>query len=1043
MKKITLLLVLLLVSLQVMFAQRKITGIVTNEDDGAPLPGVTVVVKGIPSKGTITDLDGKYSLDIPEGTQSIVFSFVGMRTKEVVTEKSTEINVAMTTTDIALDDVVVTGYGVQRKREVTGAISQVKGTELASLAAASFESNLTGKSTGVQISTTSGLLGKTPDIKVRGTNSITSGTYPLVVVDGMPIFVGNLVTSESGAYTNSLGDINPTDIESIEVLKDGSATAIYGSRAANGVILITTKKGAKGKFKVTYNNYIGFAQTTKRYSLLGADDFIAVENERLANATTTPATSAKAFAMPGVNTDWQKEVFRDKAYQQDHNLSLSGATDKTNYYISLGLTKQDGISYNNDMNRYSFRMNLEQKATSWLNIGTTMGITRTVYNGLNTGENSLSGNVFSAIRSTPNVPVMDANNPTGYNIDVASNTLGKGNNLAVIAANIPNIKYILDQNSQNSKITRILGNIYADATFLKDFKYRTQFSVDAKFVDTYTYWNPIHGDGKSYVGYLSQSYEPGSTWNLQNILSYGHSFGQHNFSATAVSEIQYKKYSYIIAEGDNISDPFFKKNLISGSFAVPKVYGFMADNGFVSTAGRINYNYASKYFFQASIRRDGLSRLPSDNRYGMFPGVSVGWTLSEEQFLAGIKQYVSDLKLRASYAEVGNDQIGNYPYLGTYSAGKYGNSNGIGFYQMGNNDLKWEASKKTDIGLDLALFGGKFKINFDYYKNDITDLIMDYPTPPSLGVPYLTFSKNIGSMKNTGYEFSFDANVLNMNGFVLNLNANLSLNKNEVTALVDGNDIIPLTNPYVINRVGESLNSLYGYNYGGVNPANGNGTWIKADGSKVQYLPYKGTGTIAAGYYVYDPANPTDLSKPATLSASDMTILGEARPTYFGSFGLNAKYKGLNLEVTFRYSGGNKIFNKTREDMLSMGFQNNSSEMLDRWQSTSSTGNGLIPKQYAELHNAILKIGSANTLFLEDGNYVRLQTLKLSYDIPQSILAKIHVENLRLFVQGQNLMTFTKYKGLDPDMSGNLYGGVDWNGNPLQRVLTFGVNFGF
>jgi len=1021
MKKISLLLAFLVfIGLQVVLAQtRDISGKVTS-DDGSTVPGASIVVKGT-TVGTITDMNGEFKLKIPQNAKTILVSFVGLTSAEVDLTSASAYSVVLKANQVNVDEVVVVGYGVQKKREVTGAISQVKGDAIANLATPSFESQLAGRSAGVQITSSTGVLGVAPRIRIRGIGSLSQGTYPLVVVDGMPIITGDV---GGDASVNAMGDINPADIESVEILKDGSATAIYGSRAANGVILITTKKGSKGKASVTYNDYFGVASPVNLYNLLQTPDFITIANEKRTNRAQT------AIAVgTDVNTDWQKSVLRQNAFQQDHNLSISGANDATKYYFSAGYTVQEGVSRPNKMNRFTLRANVDHKIYKWLTLGLNSSATRSEYFGMNTGSNSLSGNIFSAIRQLPNTSVFDANDPTGYNIDDANPAIvGRGQNLQGIDDNLPNIRYTLDKNVLTSKIMGITASTYAIATIIEGLTLKSQLGVDIKGTTGFLFYDPLHGDGRGSNGIIQNDFTNYTRWNWQNVLTYIKTVAdKHNINVNLVNEFQQQTYNYFYGGGSNMSDSFFNKNLISGSYGTQNSGGSMSQNGFNSLAARVNYNYGLKYFFQASVRRDGISSLPKANRYGLFPGASIGWTISKESFMSGLT-FISDLKARASYAEVGNVNIGNYPYLGLYSNAKYADYNGIAFSQMGNDQLKWETSKKTDIGLDAAFVDNRYKLTFDYFVNNQDGQILGVPTPPSFGIPGNTVAKNIGKLKNWGFEFSAEALLINKKDFKLTVDGNLSLVKNTVKELVAHQDII---GTYTIVRENESFQALFGYDYVGVNASNGNPIYRKADGVLVQ-------GNIPTSLYKgYNPDNPTDISIAASLGSTDRKILGNTIPTYFGSFGIKAEYKGFDFNMMFRYSGGNKVMNRTRMDLLNQKFQNNGTEILGRWQSVAKPGDGWTPMLWYAGDTFVNLTDNTSTRWVENGNFIKLQNLVLGYTLPKSLLNKVGIQNLRVFIQGQDLLMITKYKGIDPEMES---GGVDFNGTPRQRVVTFGVN---
>jgi TonB-linked SusC/RagA family outer membrane protein len=1038
MRKLTFFLAcLIMIGMSLVHAQTTVRGKVISMDDEQPIIGASVMVKGT-TVGTVTDVNGNFTIAMPANSKLLWFSYVGMKTVEL--EGRNNMIVRLESDTKSLDEIIVTGYGIQKKRELTGSIAQVKGDAIAGLVAPSFEGQLSGRLAGVQISTQTGVLGQTPAISIRGVNSISSGTYPLIVVDGVPIFTQNQ-TAYSAAPHNALADINPADIASVEVLKDGSATAIYGSRASNGVILITTKKGTQGRTKVTLNSYIGSASPVKIYDVLNAADFITISNEKFANAGTAAAQAIAGVDGDGnpIDTDWMGLVINNQAVQHEENLSISGATDKTNYYVSVGYSSQDGIAKSNSLDRFTFRSNIDQKVYDWLKIGTNVSLSNTVIEGLNQGTNSLSGNMFNAIRALPNVSPMDANDPTGFNIDDAdTRVLGRGANLRMIDDNLPNIMFVIENNKATSKSYRALGNIYLEAKFLNKFTYRPQISADVLLNDGYQYWDPRHGDGAGRGGYVMQAFQNSARYNIQNVLTYSDIIADvHNVTETLVQESQYQKLYYHEAVAQNISDRFFRHNIISGTATTQNVYGGMTENALQSLAARVNYNYMNKYYLQASVRRDGLSALPKANRFGIFPGASIGWTLSEEDFIKSSLPQIDDLKLRASYASVGNTSIGNYPYLGLFGSAQYGSQNGIAFSQMGNGILQWETSNKMNVGLDLTVLEGKVNMTVDYYKNDQSNLILSAPTPPSLGVPSNVVSKNVGSLYNQGLEFTVNYTPIKTKDLKWDINAVLTLNQNEVTKLNEGQDI-PFS--YSIVREGYSMYSLYGYESMGVNPANGNPLWLNKDNKIVQ-------GNISnQTYYFYDAANPTlmDATNQTVFNVADKKILGNTVPTYYGSVSSSLTYKNFDLSLMVRFSGGNKIFNRTRGDLLTQQFQNNGTEILGRWQNANNPGDGVTPKLWHGRSNFINLDGNTISRYIEDGSFVKLDNVRLGYTLPKDITKKVSIESVRVFAQGQNLLTSTKYSGLDPEMVGGTgFSGVDYNANPIQRVMSVGINVNF
>jgi len=1035
--------ILLFIATSAIAQDRTITGTVTGKDDGMPLPGVSVKIKGA-TGGTTTGADGKFTIRVASTASTLEFSSIGYLNQSISIAGRNSINVSLATDAQSLTDVVVVGYGTAARKDVIGSVAKVSGESLQNIPAPSFDRALAGKATGVQVITPSGLLGQAPQVRIRGINSITSGASPLYVVDGIPVISGDV-----GGFTsvNALADINSNDIESIEILKDGAATAIYGSRAANGVVLITTKRGKSGT-QFNYDGWTAIANISSRFDLLNADEFVTIANERFTNAGQTPQAKPTPDGSGGfIDTDWQDAVFQ-QSVQQSHSVSASGGTDKTKYFMSLGFTDQKGAIVSNSLRKYSFRANLDQKITNFLTFGITSGVTYQKNLGPLAGSNNLSGNIFAATRMLPNVPIYSGTDITGYNISADRRSLGPGANLSPISDNIPNIRFVLDNNVRQSQTIRLIGSTYLEAKILDGLKFKTQLGIDGSYIEDFVYTDPRHGDGFSSNGSMSQAYSPFFRWNWQNILSYTKSIdGDHNIDVTLVSELQKQRSSFFQANVSNLLNIYFNQNITSGTFITPTVSGGLTLNGIESYLGRLNYNYKNKYYITGSIRRDALSSLPMGNRVGYFPGVGIQYRINQEEFFKNAESlsFISDLRLKASFAEVGNTDIGSFPYFGTYGAALYGNQGGIGFNNTGNPLLKWESQKKYDVGLDIGLFTNRVNVGVNYWKQDTKDLILAAPTAPVLGVPGNSISRNVGSMTNKGWEFSVNADVLPAGKVKWNTTLNFSIQSNKVKGLVDGNDIV---GDYNLTRVGESIRTLYGYQYAGVNAANGNPLYVKADGSLIQ-------GRISnTTYYKYDPANPnyffnaaqpvsaTNPDNRSSLTADDKVILGNSLPKWFGGFNNTITYGDFDLNVFLRFQGGNYIMNRTRQDLLSNNFVNNSTEVLGRWQSAENPGNGQIPRLWAARGAFINLDNNAVSRFVEKGDFLRMDNLALGYSLPSSILSKGSIRKVRVYASAQNLFVITGYKGLDPET--NTSGaGVDFNGNPQLRTFTFGLNLGF
>lgn len=1046
----------LLFCLPVLAQDVAVSGRVTSSDDGSGLPGVTVQVKGA-NRGTTTDANGNYRISVgSNGT--LVFSFIGFVSQEVAVGNRTAVNVTLTGDSQQLSEVVVIGYGTQQRTRVTSSISQVSGNAIANLATPSFDQQLAGRAAGVQVTVPSGVIGQPPIIRIRGTNSITSGSSPLVVVDGVPVVTGN---QSNVTPTNPLGDINPQDIESYEVLKDGAATAIYGSRAANGVILVTTKKGRKGAgVRVNLDIQTGISTPITRFDLLNAQEFITIANEKIINTGGTAA----ARDSNGVNTDWQDQIFRTGA-SQNYNVSVSGGGEKTTYYYSVGFNQITGPIRPNDQKRFSFLTNLDHSVNKFLTVGAKIQVARTQNNGLNTGTNALSGNVANAARLFPNVPVYDVTNPTGYNISPDGAVLGNYANRRNIDNNYTNIRFALDNNVFRATTNRILANGYAQVNFTDWLNFRTQIGADYTALRDLLAYDPRHGDGRGSNGIVSRTSRDVTRWNWQNLLNLDKDFGRSNVNVTLGVEYQKTETSSFTAGGSNFADRFFLQNgLVTGAYATQTSSGSFTPQGFDSYFGRILYSYADKYLLSFSARNDGISALPIANRRGTFLGGSVGYRIAQEDFYknSGVARFMNDLKLRASYAQVGNVDIGAFPYAGLFAAAQYASQNGIAYGQLANNDLRWESSSKFDVGVDLGFLNNRITANLDYFSNDINDLILQAPTPSSLGVPGILgstnqnqISRNVGRMVNQGVEAAVSVDAINKGGFRWNVGANFTSIKNEIrelnrsTAGVDQD----ITYTYTVNRVGQPISALYGYESAGVNPSNGNPLFRKGDGRIVQRA-------VATGAYsFYDAANPSTPSSltGAALSALDVAqggdrrILGSTIPTFYGGISNSFSYKGLDLEVFIRYSGGNKIMNVTRQEtLLNQDFNNNSREILNRWTKEGDVTD--VPRLYLNAGNNINFNGQTINRFIERGDFVRIQNIVLGYTLPKTLLNRgaFPISSVRLFAQVQNAFTFTKYTGLDPELNSTQSGddnnnqvGVDYNANPQIRFVNFGINVGF
>lgn len=1008
---------------------RTISGKITDEK-GNPMVGVSVATPD-GKAGTQTDKDGKYEITVPAAAKALLFSYVNFETAMRSLGKDNSISLSLTSTEKALSEVVIVGYGTQKRKSVTASQTRVNPNGFNTLSTTSIDQQLGGRAAGLQVTNSSGLVNQAPRIRIRGVNSINQGRDPLIVLDGVPTYSGGY----SGvANSNVLSDINPADIESIDVLKDGSATAIYGSRAANGVIMITTKKGRSGKSSVTYNATFGSSKPLKKFDLLDADQFITIANEKLTNAGLAAAANKNS---ENTNTDWQSIAMRNRANTMNHSLSFEGGNDKTTFYFSFNYSNQEGIIKTNIAKRYGVRMNLEHKVTDWLKVGNNISIARSEDNDQNNGGNALSGAIANALRALPNVRAYDPANTAfaGYNIKADGSALGRDANTRDIENNYTNLAFVLDKNKFLSTRYRIINNAFAEVKIIKGLSYRLQASVDYNNGNDYLAYDSRHGDGRSSGGIVQNQALSRNRYTVTNLVNYNTNFGSHNLAFVGGYEIQRDESSSYYAQGTAVSDVFFlSQNIIGGSFSNQFSGGGYSKGGLTSFFGRVNYDFKDRYFAQLSARRDGQSSLAEANRYGFFPAVSAGWRLSEESFWKnfGIDKIANDFKIRGSYGVVGNP-LGGFPFLSTYGAAQYGGLNGIAVNNVGNADLKWETNKKIDVGVDFSLLKGRFNVNFDYFRNNNDNLVLAAPLPVSFGIPGNAIFKNIGSSVNKGFEVTISGTVLAKKDFTWDFSFNYTKAKNEITSLYLNQDII---GNYNIIRVGQPINAIFGYTYAGVNSGNGNPMYVKADGSLIQ-------GNIPTSSYfgVVKPDEAT-LGTATTLAASDRSILGNVLPTYFGGLSQTFKYKGFSLDVFFKYSGGNYIFNQTaQESLFNLGFANNSTEILSRW--TAAGQQTSVPKLWYGRENFINLNSSANSRFVEKGDFVKLENVVFSYNLNKSTLQKFAhgtIKSVRVFVQGQNLLLFSDFSGIDPENITEA--GINYNVVPSARNISFGVSVG-
>lgn len=1007
-----------------------VTGTVKDEK-GQPLAGVTITEKGR-QNAVVSGSGGDFTISVANPDAVLVFSFIGHGRKEIRVGSRTVLAVVLPAVTDQLNDVVISGYTVQNREDFTGSASHISGKAVENRPVPSFDQALAGQAAGVKITSDGGSLNATPVIRIRGTNSINLSSYPLIVIDGITSFYGNVGFS-AAVENNPLSSLNADDIESIEVLKDASATAIYGSRAANGVIVITTKKGRSGKARVTYDGYVGFTKRPKLPKLLGAADYVRIKDEAETNMGLAPTFFLGKNADSSIQqTDWYDYLYQT-GYSQNHNLSISGANDATSYYASLNYSDQTGFLVKNTFARKSARVNLDHRLIKGLHIGTNFTYSETVNNNLTTGVNNSFGKNNLTRESMVLPPNVLPYNPDGsYNI--SGNSLGYGPNKTLVGYFNP--LPIKDDDKYSSASKNFLGLVYAEWELFKGFKVKTNYSINSLNVLNTNFSNPYQGNGYGSNGSATNWNMTNYRTDFTNTINYATTIAHdHHVNALAGYEEIHTVMTGASTTLTGLTDPYFQ-SFAGGFTTISSASGTYTEDGYRSYFSNVFYDYKKKYLLSASFRRDGFSGLATDHKYGNFGGGSVGWNLSEENFYRrmALSKTVSAIKFRVSYGQVGNVNIGDYAASSLYSPGTYGGVAALALSQTGNPDLTWETSKKTDVGIDIGLWQNRVTLDADYYNNNIDGLILAAPQSPSKGIPGNSINTNIGSMYNRGFEIDVKAHIIDAGAFHWTAGFNISTLKNRVTALANNTDIwtasLETSN---ITRVGHSVGAIYVVRTNGVNPANGLRTYVNRNGATVQYDPSSGAWTNLDG-----------TTAPALDAYGDGVVMGPTLPTYFGGFNNTFRYNAFDLYVNIVFSGGNQIYNGTKATLLNNNFYNNQVDILRRW-----TKPGQITDIPALHYNDQQSSGSVlpNSFNVESDAYVKLGTASLGYNIPARAYSRSGITSIRVYGSAGNIILHTRYTGSDPEISSNgdsnTAAGHDKNTVPAGKTFTFGITVGF
>lgn len=1032
-------------------AQTVVRGIVTDARTDLPLAGVTVASKSVAHGGVATDIDGRFELQTETPLPvALTFSYIGYQTMTMrVQDAGAPVSVRLSESTEMLDDVVVVGYGTQRRGNLTSSVSSVGRDAVSDVPVQSFESALSGRASGVSLTTPSGNVGTAPIVRIRGVASITSGTSPLYVVDGVPVISGNY--SYSGD-TNALADINPADIVRIDILKDASAAALYGSRAANGVVLVTTQKGTTGKLTVDYQGWVGVSEVVKFYDVMDARQYVEYKNLSVRNRYGTDEMSltpgytspygSKAFNLMTredgsvVDTDWVDYILRT-AVSHSHSVGVKGGSDKFRYYVSGSYFDQDGVYIGDHYDRLQTSANVQADATKWLTVGGKFSLTEA---NQQSSDRARQGGYFSRSGFTRIATALHPNFPMYFDDGTPwqeAGHSGRGPNTAINGLDNP-VAVIESGSGVKTATQRMLSNFFAEIRPFEGLTFRSQYGQDVLNIEDRDFYSPIVDGGNSSNGVATNvsTRIRQKTWT--NTLEYGRSVGDHRFDLLVGMETFEKRLVRWGAQRTDLVDDSY--TIFEASFNnIYPIENKIAESGMLSYLVRLNYDYRSRYMLSLNARRDGYSALSPDNRWGNFGGVSAAWRISEEPFFEPLRRVVDNLKLKAGWGVVGNTDVGDYAASTYYSNTYYGTSGAYAMGQVADSEhLKWERSRKIDVGIDVSLFG-RVDIELGYYHIRSSDLILSVPVSPSKGIPGNSITTNAGAMRNTGIELAVSANVLNRKNFSWDMSFDLTTNKNVVTSLGNASSLLDASAATTTNItvVGKSIGQLYLYEAGGVDPETGRRILYGKDGTEVLLMFEKDGKFFTRDGTPYDEA---DLNK---------VIAGNTLPTWYGGWTNNFRYRNFDLGIHFQFSGGNKIFNGMKGTLADGRFWNNSKEVYyDHWTEEHRNATYAKPIYGDTYSNSSSELPLS--IWVEDGSFLRLKNLTLGYTVTDRAvwLKKIGVSKARIYLQAQNLFVLTGYSGLDPEVTSNtnsynLSGGTDYNTAPQVRTYTLGVNISF
>ncbi|WP_370794492.1 SusC/RagA family TonB-linked outer membrane protein [Bacteroides stercorirosoris] len=1020
-----------------------VKGVVT-DTTGEPVIGASVVQKGT-SNGIITDIDGNFTLNVPSNS-TIVISFVGYKTQEIPVAGKTQINVTMKEDTEMLDEVVVVGYGQMKRSDLTGSVVSVNDAAIKKSVPTSIDQVLQGRAAGVQIQANSGTPGASTSIRIRGINSLNATNQPIFVIDG--VVVDSATDDEN---SNPLSSINPSDIVSMDVLKDASATAIYGSRASNGVIMITTKRGQAGEATVTYDGYAGWQEMPTQLDMLNLRQYAQHHNDRSVLGLVEQSSSFVRPDLLGEGTNWQDELF-NKAFMTSHNISVSGGNNKTTYAFSGGFLDQDGIALGSSFRRLSLRANVDTEIKSWLRGGVNFSFAESKQN-VGTDNNT----IMSALIQQPTVAVTSPDGSFDGPDDVwmPENPVG----LASIRTN-------------NNRKTNFRFNTYLEATLLKGLTFKTEVSADWNF-NNYYYYQPDYQFGIKTSDTRTSKWTKTNTkyWSWRNILTYNNTFAEkHNINVMVGQEMSQSNWETQVGTATGFLSNT-TPDLSAGDITTSTTTGSRVVNSIASFFGRAFYSFDERYLLTATIRRDGSSKFAKGNKWGWFPAVALAWRASQESFLQN-NEIINNLKLRAGWGATGNQNVSDYAYMALLSYKTTPWGTGVLTGNTANPDLTWETTHSYNVGIDLGLFQNRIELIADVYYKKTKNLLLQLPLPAYLGSSGQGAASNpwgnVGSLENKGFELTVNTTNITNKDFQWTSNLVFSLNRNKVLELDTDNSSIeksyqPSSASYIVTKttVGQPIGQFWGYKVIGRFDEPTDFYRKDAEGNVKQVAIPEGN-TIAKnstwiGDYIYE-----DRNGDGVINNEDCTYIGNPEPKFTYGIGNTFSYKGFDLTVFFSGSYGNKALNLTRyriEDPRSNGNilksslnyaqiglidPNGPDDDYRNLHVINGSSTTLPALQESDANNNFTRISD---LLVEDASYIRLQNISIGYTFPKKWINKICLSNARIYANIQNVYTWSKYKGLDPEV-GSIYGdalmnGVDYGRYPSPRIYTFGLNISF